>query len=298
MPERSSYNDEINSGEVCLLSKVCIVTDSTSDITPAQAEANGIVIRPLYVVFGDKMYLDGVEITPDRFYTMLAEAQTLPTTSQPSPGEFVDLYESIFAKGYETIISVHLSSGLSGTCDAARQAAQQLGRDIHVVDSRSISVGVGVQAMAAAQAAREGKSVPEILEAIEHCRRNQEVVFTLNTLEYLAKGGRIGKARSLLGSLLNIKPIIRVEDGIYVDAGKARSQKQALEQIVQLFKDLARGRKATQVVVAEGMAEQSALYLKKLAEEAFGIDVALCKVGPVIGVHTGPGTVGAAVVFK
>ena len=282
-----------------MLTRICVVTDSTADLTPAQAEAYGIVVRPLYVVFGEKMYLDGVEIKPNEFYKMLAEAKDLPTTSQPSPGEFVELYESIFAKGYDSIISVHLSSGLSGTCDAARQAAQHLeGKDIRIVDSRSISVGVGVQAVTAARAVKEGKSVEDVLAAIEECRQKQEVVFTLNTLEYLAKGGRIGKAKSLLGSLLNIKPIIRVEDGIYVDAGKARNQKQALQQMVDLFKDLARGRKAVQIIVAEGVAIESANYLKKLMETAFGTDVALCSVGPVIGVHTGPGTIGAAVVFE
>lgn len=281
------------------MTKICVVTDSTADLTPAQAEAYGIVVRPLYVVFGEKMYLDGIDIKPDEFYRMLAEAQTMPTTSQPSPGEFVELYESIFAKGYDTIISVHLSSGLSGTYDAARQASQQLeDKDIRLVDSRSISVGVGVQAVTAAQAVQAGKSVEEVLAAVEECRKNQEVVFTLNTLEYLAKGGRIGKAKSLLGSLLNIKPIIRVEDGIYVDAGKARNQRQALEQMVHLFKDLSRGRKAVQIIVAEGVAADSANYFKKLMEAEFDTEVALCSVGPVIGVHTGPGTVGAAVVFE
>ena len=280
------------------MSKICIVTDSTSDLTPAQALEHNIHVRPLYVVFGDKMYKDGIDIQPDEFYTMLKESSTLPTTSQPSPGEFIELYEALFAAGYDTIISVHLSAGLSGTASAAKQAAETMGKDIHVFDSHSISAGVAIQAMAAARAVKAGKTVEEVLQVLEQCKNNIEVVFTLNTLEYLAKGGRIGKARGLLGSLLNIKPIIKVEDGVYVDAGKARSQKQALEQMVELFTELAKGRKAVEFVVAEGMAEAAGKHLKARLEETFSIQGIICKVGPVVGVHTGPGTVGAAVLYE
>lgn len=279
------------------MSKICIVTDSTADLTPAQAESLGVTVRPLSVVFGDKVYLDGIDIRPETFYSMLASSTTLPTTSQPSPGEFVEVYERLFAEGCDTIISIHLSAGLSGTSQAAKQAAEHLGKDIRVVDSRSISVGVGVQVMAAAEAVKAGKSVDEVLEAIESSRRNHEVLFTLNTLEYLAKGGRIGKAKSLLGSLLNIKPIIKVDDGVYVDAGKARSQKQALDQIVQLFSDLAQGRKVKRIAIAVGAATEAGLQLKDKLQAEFGVDPAFSHVGPVVGVHTGPGTVGAAIEF-
>lgn len=279
------------------MSRICLVTDSTADLTPAQAAMLGVSVRPLSVVFGDQVYLDGVEIQPDMFYTMLASTSQLPTTSQPSPGEFVELYEKLFSQGCETIISIHISSGLSGTYQAARQAAEHLGKDIRVVDSRSISMGIGVQVMAAAEAVKEGKGVEDVLKAIEISRQNHEVLFTLNTLEYLAKGGRIGKAKSLLGSLLNIKPIIRVDNGIYVDAGKTRSQKQALDQIVGMFEDLAKGRKAKRVAVAAGAATEAGLYLKDQLEKTFGVEASFSQVGPVIGVHTGPGTVGACIEF-
>ena len=143
----------------------------------------------------------------------------------------------------------------------------------------------------------EGRSIDEILAAIDVCRRNHELLFTLNTLEYLARGGRIGKAKSLLGSLLNIKPIIRVDDGAYVDAGKARSQKQALTQIVGLFQELAQGRRVKRMAVGVGAAEEAGQILKGELAKAFGIEPALSHVGPVVGVHTGPGTVGAAVEY-
>jgi len=279
------------------LKRIGLVTDSTSDLTPEQAASLKTTVRPLNVIFGDKIYLDGVDIHPDTFYTMLASAKQLPTTSQPSPGEFMELYEKLFADGCDVIISVHISSGLSGTYQAAKQAAEHLGKDIRVVDSRSISVGIATQVRAAAEAIQAGKSVEDILKAIDSARANHELVFTLNTLEYLAKGGRIGKAKSLLGSLLNIKPIIRVDDGVYIDAGKARSQKQALEQIVVLFQDLSRGRRAKRIGVAVGAADEAGQYLKVQLEKAFGVEASFSKVGPVVGVHTGPGTVGAAVEF-
>ena len=254
-------------------------------------------VRPLNVIFGDKVYLDGVDIHPQQFYPMLSQAKQLPTTSQPSPGEFIELYEKLFAQGYDSIVSVHISAGLSGTHQSAKQAALHLKRDIHVVDSRSISVGTAVQVMTASAAIAEGKSVAEVVKAIDVSRVNHEVVFTLNTLEYLAKGGRIGKAKSLLGSLLNVKPIIRVDDGVYIDAGKARSQKQALDQIADLFQDLSKGRKAKRICVAVGAADEAGQYLKTKLQQTFGVEPVISQVGPVVGVHTGPGTVGAAIEF-
>jgi len=287
-----------NGRRIVQVGRICLVTDSTADLTPVQAQNLKVTIQPLYVVWGDKMYRDGIDITPDAFYTQLKASSTSPTTSQPSPGEFMELYSGLFSAGYDTIVSLHISAGLSGTCQAARQAAEQLtGKDIRVVDSRSISVGAGLQVRAAAAAIGEGRSVEEVLAAIEVCRQNHELLFTLNTLEYLARGGRIGKAKSLLGSLLNIKPIIRVEDGAYVDAGKARSQKQALTQIVGLFQELSQGRRVKRVSVGVGAADEAGQVLVGELTKAFGVEPALSHVGPVVGVHTGPGTVGAAVEY-
>jgi DegV family protein with EDD domain len=292
---RLSY--DINFAGGVPLKRIALVTDSTADLSPAQAKQLKVTIRPLNVIFGDKLYLDGVDIHPDKFYPMLAESKQLPTTSQPSPGEFIELYEKLFAEGYDSIVSVHISAGLSGTHQSAIQAAEHLKRDIRVVDSRSISLGTAVQVMAASEAIAAGKGADEVVKAIDISRANHEVVFTLNTLEYLAKGGRIGKAKSLLGSLLNIKPIIRVDDGIYIDAGKARSQKQALEQIASLFQDLSKGRKAKRACVGVGAADEAGQCLRAKLQQIFGVEVSVSHVGPVVGVHTGPGTVGAAIEF-
>ncbi|MBS3938455.1 MAG: DegV family protein [Peptococcaceae bacterium] len=280
------------------MKKICLVTDSTADLTPAQAKELKVKVQPLYVIFGEKMYRDGLEIDSDTFYTKLKASSVMPTTSQPSPGEFIDLYNQAFAEGCETIISLHISAALSGTCQSARQAAEELaGKDIRVVDSRSISVGMGVQVRAAAEAIAQGLPVEQVLQAIETCRQNHELLFTLDTLEYLAKGGRIGKAKSLLGSLLNIKPIIRVVDGAYVDAGKARSQKQALTQIAGLFAELSKGRRIKRLAIGVGAADEAGQALKAELKKAFGLEPSLSYVTPVIGVHTGPGTVGAAVEY-
>jgi len=279
------------------MKRIALVTDSTADLTPLQAKQLKATVRPLNVIFGDKIYLDGVDIHPDKFYPMLAEAKQLPTTSQPSPFEFIELYDKLLAEGYDQIISVHISAALSGTHQSAKQAAEHLQRDIRVVDSRSISLGIALQVMAASEAIAAGKNADEVVQAMDVSRANHEVIFTLNTLEYLAKGGRIGKAKSLLGSLLNIKPIIRVDDGAYIDAGKARSQKQALDQIASLFQDLSKGRKAKRVCVAVGAADEAGQYLKTKLHQVFGVDVSVSHVGPVVGVHTGPGTVGAAIEF-
>ncbi len=279
------------------MQRIALVTDSTADLTPAQAQQFQVTVRPLNVIFGEKIYLDGVDIHPAQFYPMLAEAKQLPTTSQPSPGEFIELYEKLFVAGFDTIVSLHISSNLSGTYQAAQQAVEHMRRDIRVIDSRSISLGTAVQVMAASEAIAAGKNVDDVIKAVDASRANHEVVFTLNTLEYLAKGGRIGKAKSLLGSLLNIKPIIRVQDGAYIDAGKARNQKQALDQIVTLFQDLSKGRKAKRVCVAVGAADEAGQHLKLGLHKAFGVEPSVSQVGPVVGVHTGPGTVGAAIEF-
>jgi len=280
------------------LKKICLITDSTADLTPAQAQELNVKVQPLYVVFGEKMYRDGIDIDPNTFYARLKTASTLPTTSQPSPGEFMDLYQAAFAEGYDSIISIHISSALSGTCQSARQAAEALpGKDIRVVDSSSISVGIALQVRAAATAIAEGKAMEEILSLIELCRQNHEVLFTLDTLEYLAKGGRIGKAKSLLGSLLNIKPVIRVVDGAYVDAGKGRSQKQALAQITELFQTLSKGRRVKSLAIGVGAADEAGQLLQSMFKESFGVEASLAYLTPVIGVHTGPGTVGAAVEY-
>ena len=171
--------------------------------------------------------------------------------------------------------------------------------DIHVFDSRSISLGIALIATEAVDMVKQGLSAAEIIARLEQVREGTEVIFTLDTLEYLRKGGRIGKVQAVMGALLSIKPIVRVVDGIYIPVGKVRRQEQALQEIVQQFQALAVNKTVKRIVVAHGAAQKAAELLTDKIRQAFGREPDLTvQVGPVIGVHTGPGTVGAAMLFE
>ncbi len=278
--------------------RIAIVTDSTSDIPPHQAQELGITVIPLTVNFGTQQYLDGVEISSEEFYPMLAASSSLPTTSQPSPAEFKAVYERLL-EAHDSIISIHISSGLSGTISSALTAKELVGGDIHVVDSESISLGIGLIVLEAVDMAQQGLTAAEIVAQLECVRSQTEVMFTLDTLEYLHKGGRIGKVSAIMGALLNIKPVVRVVDGIYIPVGKVRRQEQALQEMTHQFQALAAGKTVKRIVVAHGAAPKAAEQLAAKLKQAFAMDPdMLLQVGPVIGVHTGPGTVGAAMLIS
>ncbi|NPV70118.1 MAG: DegV family protein [Firmicutes bacterium] len=275
--------------------KIAVVTDSTSDISPQTASANDIVIVPLSVIVEGKAYLDGVEITPSQFYSTLASSRDLPKTSQPTPEQFMGVYKPLLEAGH-SIVSVHISGGLSSTVESARSAARMLDAAcIRVIDSKSISYGIAFLALEAAKAIQQGLSLENIVARLEKLRRETEVLFTLCTLEYLHKGGRIGKVSALLGSLLDIKPVIRVEDGIYVPLRKVRTIKQALEAFVHYMQSKV-GNSPVYVAVGHGKAYEAALALREMVSKAANVvgDIPVFEVGPVIGAHTGPGTVGFA----
>jgi len=280
------------------MKRIALVTDSTADLTDEIKREYNIHVVPLKVRFKDEEYFD-YEITSEEFYQRLESESQLPATSQPSPEDFTQLYSKLL-ENHDEIISIHISSGLSGTVNAANIAKQGLKGNIHIVDSKTISLGIALMVMEAARNISEGLSALQIVEGLSKVRENIETLFTLNTLEYLQKGGRIGKVQGIVGSLLNIKPVVRVgDDGIYHTYKKARSQERALNGIVQAFKELAKGRKHIRLAVAHGAAHQAGLYLKEALENAFQLQTSIfTQVGPVIGVHTGPGTVGAAVQFE
>lgn len=281
------------------MSNIALVTDSTADIPFEIAKKHDIKVIPLKVVCEDNEYLDGIDIQPDEFYGMLSKCETLPSSSQPAPADFIRLYEGLL-ESYSEIISIHLSTGLSGTVNAARLAGERFKGKIQVVDSKSISLGIGLLVIEAAKYIHSGLAAAEIVKKIKEARDNSETMFTLDTLEYLRKGGRIGKVSGMVGSMLHVKPVVRVnEDGIYVPYAKTRTQDQALVAIEKGFQQLAKGRKAVKLAVAHGSAHEAASKLKERLENLFNIEAAMvAKVGPVIGVHTGPGTVGAAVLYK
>ena len=279
------------------MKKIALVTDSTADLTPELKEKLNVHVIPLKVRFSQDEFRDG-ELTPAEFYHRLANSETLPQSSQPSPSEFEELYRKLLTD-HDAIISIHLSSGLSGTLNAANLAKAELSKEIHVLDSKNISLGIGLLVREAARLIAEEHPLPQIIAELKAIREKIVTLFTLDTLEYLHKGGRIGKVPNLLGSFLKVKPIVRVnKEGIYVLQGVARSQDRAIKSIVHAFQELAGSRKPTAFFIAHGAAEAAGERLKSALEETFQMQAAaFTQVGPVIGVHTGPGTLGAAMLF-
>lgn len=273
--------------------KIKIVTDSTADLPIEYVKNNDIEVVPLYVNFPDATYKDGVDLKPKDFYTLLQNAKSfLPKTSTPTRQDFTDTYKRLIDEGRE-VISIHISSGLSSTFAIAQNAAKSLSDSIHVFDSKSISLGIGLQVMETVDMIKQGLHFNEITTSLHSIRQRTEVLFSIDTLEYLQKGGRIGKVSSLLGNILNIKPVVRVEDGIYVPLDKVRNQKQAIKKMVNYMEQVLQDKPPRYVAVAHGAAEEAAHCLKELVENTLGKKIiCLQETGPVIGVHTGPGTLG------
>ncbi|WP_284638938.1 DegV family protein [Paenibacillus silviterrae] len=282
------------------MSQVRIVTDSTADIPESVRKELGIEMVPLKVLFGSESYLDGVDIGTEAFFTKLAVSAGLPTTSQPSPVEFMETYKRVFDSGAQSIVSIHLASALSGTYQSAHLAQSMLDgdADVTVVDSLSASYGIGMLVVAAAEAAKQGKSKEEIVQLIEELKSSRRLYFLVDTLEYLQKGGRIGKASALVGSLLNIKPILSINgEGQVYSVDKVRGQKKAMARMIELFQQDYAG-VPMHLTVAHGKAPEAAEELNALMHQHFDVRSSrFTEIGPVIGTHTGPGVV-AAFVWK
>ncbi|MHA6532483.1 DegV family protein [Paenibacillus sp. BAC0078] len=278
------------------MNRTVIVTDSTSDIPPAMAEAYGIEVVPLNLMFGGETFRDNVDMTPEQFYERLPRAAQLPTTSQPSPDQYMNVYRDLLERNPgSTILSFHISSGLSGTYQSAVLAKSMLEEDgeaITVVDSLSASYGFGFMVVQAARLAAEGKGPEEILQTVESLRQSRKLYFLVDTLEYLQKGGRIGKASAFLGTLLNIKPILSIDsEGIIYAVEKVRGRKKAVARMIELFKKDLPG--VDKINVAVGHTAEPASgeeFLRELAGHFTLEEKVLTNVGPVVGSHVGNGT--------
>jgi DegV family protein with EDD domain len=275
-----------------------IVTDCAADITAEERKNLGIIEAPLYIQFPEGE-VSAADLTPDEFYNRLeAMRPKIPTTAQPSSGMFTDMYQKL-AETSKNILSVHISSGLSGTFNSARLGAEQVKNAVvHVLDTMTLSGGERFQVMAAAMAAKAGWGFESIRERLSAIREQTEVIYTLETLEYLARGGRIGRVQALMGAALKIKPIIRVDrtDGKYSTVSKSRTIPQALESITghlhEMYKDT-----PLWVTVLHGRFHEGADSLSSmLSERLNAARLEVMRISPVLGVHTGPGIVGAAVV--
>jgi len=269
---------------------VRIVTDSTADLTPEQQRTAGITVVPLNVHFGDEVFRDHVDLSTDEFFRRLKASPQLPRTSQPSVGAFEEAYRSL-GQGGDQIVSVHLSSKVSGTYNSALMAAQSVGEGkIDVVDSLSTSMALGFMALEGAKLARAGRDRQSVTERLRSLVPQSRVICVVDTLTYLERGGRIGKARALLGSLLNVKPILQLKDGEVVPLGRARGRPQALSRLVEL---LERDGAVSQLAIMHGAAQSDAEQLRqRVASRYPGVDIQLTEIGAVLGTHTGPGVIG------
>ncbi len=269
---------------------VRIVTDSTADLTPEQQRSAGLTVVPLNVHFGDQVFRDHVDLSTDEFFRRLKASPQLPRTSQPSVGAFEEAYRSL-RQGGDEIVSVHLSSKVSGTYNSALMAAQSVGDGkIDVVDSLSTSMALGFMALEGAKLAKAGRDRQAVAERLRTLVPKARVICVVDTLTYLERGGRIGKARALLGSLLNVKPILQLKDGEVVPLGRARGRPQALSRLVEL---LERDGKVSRLAIMHGAAQADAEQLRdRVASRYPGLDIQLTEIGAVLGTHTGPGVIG------
>lgn len=276
-----------------------IVTDSAADLPTQEIQYLGVEVVPLYIKFPEGQ-ISSDQITPDDFYNRLRQMQPqIPSTSQPSAGQFADIYRALFEKG-EDILSIHISSGLSGTIQSARLGAQQVAEQaIQLVDTLTLSGGERFQVMAAALAAKAGWGKQAILDRLQSIREQTEVIYTLETLDYLARGGRIGRVQALAGSLLKIKPVINVDhqDGKYNSLARCRTLGQALEKITDYLYTTYGNQKSMWVSVLHGQFAEQAESLSNMLKQRLNIGkLEILRISPVLGVHTGPGIVGAAAV--
>jgi len=268
-----------------------IVLDSTADFPEAPQRFPNWRVVPLYVLFGDESYRDYVELAPDEFYARLRTAEQLPTTSQPTPGDFLKVYEELAQ--YDRIYSLHISSVLSGTYQSAATAAAELGDKVRTVDSESASAAIAMLGLAIQRRLERGTSDEEIEALVQHFRDRQRLIFTVDTLEFLRRGGRIGRASAWAGQLLHVKPILTIQREV-VPLKRVRGNQKAMQEFVSEFTSSTHDAPTLRVGIAHADAPERATQLEKMvhAERPQAhIDV-ITTLGAVVGTHAGPGTVG------
>ena len=273
-----------------------VVTDSTSDLPADVAESLGIEVVPLNVHFGSDVYKDRVNLMPDAFYDKLINGDVLPTTSQPSVGEFIDVYERLGSDA-DGIVSVHVSEKLSGTMNSARLASQQANADcpIEVVDTFQVSMGVGICAMEAAEVANSGGDMNQVILAARNAVTRSQCFFMLETLEFLQKGGRIGKAQALIGNLLKIRPMLMLREGEVHPLGRERTRRKGIAKLVDTVAELA-PISGLAVMYSTGPDEAQTLAQNVSKFMIEGREPMMLQIGPVIGTYAGPDTLGIALI--
>ena len=265
-----------------------IVTDSTADLPDQLIQELGITVVPLYVRFGEEVYRERVDISADEFYQRLEHDPIHPSTIQPSPQDFVDVYQKV-SQDADGIVSIHISSKLSGTCNSALQAKEMMGEKcpIEVVDSQSISMGLGLIDIAAATAAKAGEGLDKVVEEAKQAIPNTRVLGLLDTLKYLLLGGRIGKAKALLGSILNVKPMVTLKDGEVVPAGQARTRTKGIQRLFEFAQNAV---DIQDLAILYSTTPDEAQTLAERVDPIFAKErIKFARLGTTLGVHGGPG---------
>lgn len=270
---------------------VKVVTDSTSDLPAELARKWDITVVPATVQFGQESYRDGVDLKADEFFDKLKASAELPTTSQPSVNEFLDAYRGLMEKGDE-VVSIHISERVSGTLDSARQARELIREEggVEIIDSRHWSVAMALIVVEAAEAAQAGRDFSSVVAVTRDAIARAGLLAIADTLEYAARGGRVGKAQYLLASVLQIKPVLEIKDGELYPVERTRTRRRALQRLVELLE--ARGPVEKAAIGHAASPEDAALLAQRLKPLVFNPSILTCTIGPVIGTHTGPGAVG------
>lgn len=275
--------------------KIAIVTDSTSDISAELAGENDIHVVPAILVINGQSLEDGRGISREELYRQLPAMKTLPTTAAPSSGSFKEAYERLFKQGIEQILSIHVASNLSGIYNSAMIAAKAFGDKVHVIDSFHLTLGMGYQVLAAAEAIRSGLAIKEIKRVIEDIRKRTHLVAMLDTLEYVHRSGRVSWTRSSLGNLLQIKPFLAIDNGHVIRMGETRTRKKGIERLQKMLSDLG---PLEQLAVLHTNAEQDAHQFANRFKDLVNHHPLIVNVTSVIGVHVGPNALGFVVVTE
>jgi DegV family protein with EDD domain len=279
------------------MSKIAVVTDSTTYMPPELVKKHNISVAPQVLIWGDQTYKDGVDIQSGEFFTRLKTTKVMPTTSQVAVISFQEIFQDLVDKGYE-VLALLVSSKLSGTVQSAMQARDMMGtaRDkVNVVDSQSVAMALGFQALAVARAIEAGASLKEAIALAEKSHEYTGVFFAVDTLEFLHRGGRIGGAQRFIGSALNLKPILAIQDGRVEGIERIRTKSKAQDRVLELCIEKVNRRSPVRLATLHANAAEDAKALLTRAEQALNpIESIFTEVSPTVGTHAGPGTVGLA----
>jgi len=269
---------------------VKIVTDSGADLPDQLTKELGITVVPLYIRFGEEVYRDRVSISADEFYERLTHDPVHPSTTQPGPQDFLEAYQKLSADA-DGIVSIHISGKLSGTCNSALMAKDMLEGEcpVEVVDSETLTMSLGLIVIAAAEMAKAGESMDKIVEWVKQAIPKTYLFFLLDTLEYLKKGGRIGKAKALLGSILSVKPMLTMKDGELVPAGQARTRAKGMDKLFDFVENA--GNIQDLAVVYNTTPDEAQNLAERLGSVFAKEKIRMARVGPGLGVHGGPGAI-------